>query len=122
MSDIEFDAAFVFSRLPFTDLTFQEGLDAAFAFAAFDQRVCLFFTGDSVWALNRDNKPEITGNRDFLSQLGALALYGIEHLFVSQTALQQRGLDATRLRIQARPLADARFARMLQQCRLVFRF
>ena len=35
MDDLNFDAAFVFSTPPFDNLKWQEGLEAAFAFAAF---------------------------------------------------------------------------------------
>lgn len=122
MSNSKLDAAFVFSASPFGDLKFQEGLDAAFAFAAFDKRVGLFFTENSIWALNKRNQVILTGNRDFLSQLGALSIYDIDDVYISQGSLKHIELEANDLRIKATHLSNKQIANILKDCEQVFRF
>lgn len=122
MSKQPIQSAFVLSGSPFADLKFQEGLDAAFAFAAFDQRVALIFVDDSVWALHKRNQLELSGNRDFIKQLGALAIYDIEDVYIARASLAQRGLTSDDVKIDATLLEDNQVAQLLQTADQVFRF
>ncbi len=82
----------IFSRAPSSTLT-RDILDASLAAAAFELPTTLLFIDDGVYSLLPDQQPSSQCAGTPLSDtLGALAIYGIDHVFVSQEALQKRGM------------------------------
>jgi tRNA 2-thiouridine synthesizing protein C len=61
--------------------------------AVFDQRVKLLFCNDGVYQLLADQDGTACGMKTLARQLPALDLYGIEQVYVAESALQERGLQ-----------------------------
>lgn len=84
--------AFVFTRSPHGSSAGREGLDAALATGALSESIGLFFIGDGVLQLMPGQQPETILARNHAATFGVLALYDIEHCYISREALRERGL------------------------------
>lgn len=80
---------FWFKASPFESLAFREGLDAALAFAAFDQKVTLYFDSNALLALYTDINPKTIEQKDISKNLKALPMYDISNVFFNPNAFQQ---------------------------------
>ncbi|WP_110687303.1 sulfurtransferase complex subunit TusC [Salinicola aestuarinus] len=70
----------------------REGIDVALVTAAFGREVELLFQGDGVFALLENQTTGALGQKGTHPQLMMLEMYDIERLWVSRTALTERGL------------------------------
>ena len=61
--------------------------------AIFDQKVKLVFCNDGVYQLLSGQNGAACGMKTLAQQLPAMDLYGVEHIYVEQSALQERGLQ-----------------------------
>lgn len=92
----------------------REALDAVLAAAVFDQRISVLWMDDGVYQLLREN--ENSGQSGHLQKpLGALGLYGVEHLYVHRPSLQERGIELAQLLPDTAftPLDDDQVAKLL---------
>jgi tRNA 2-thiouridine synthesizing protein C len=80
---------FWFKTSPFDGITFREGLDAALAFAAFDQKVTLYFDTNALPALYTEINPTMIGQKDITKNLKALPLYDISDVFYNPAAFEE---------------------------------
>ncbi|MCB1616611.1 MAG: sulfurtransferase complex subunit TusC [Pseudomonadales bacterium] len=78
---IEKNLLFIFRQTPYGNERAKEGLDAALAAAAFDQKVSLLFAGDGLWQLCSHQEVSST-EKNHLKKLSACTLYGIENLYI----------------------------------------
>lgn len=99
--------AFVFTRAPHGSSAGREGLDAVLATGALSESVGLFFIGDGVLQLMPGQQPEIILARNHAATFGVLALYDIEHCYISREALRERGLAEEGARIMDVGILDA---------------
>lgn len=91
--------AFLFTQAPHGSSAGREGLDAVLATGALSEEIGLFFIGDGVLQLNRDQQPAQILARDYIATFGVLALYDIEHCYICQASLLARGQSLTAARV-----------------------
>lgn len=87
MKNINPSCLFWFKTPPYESLAMREGLDAALAFAAFDQQVELFFDAAAVPALFSQNA-QVIAEKDISKNLKALGMYDIETVYAERNALE----------------------------------
>ena len=75
----------------------QEGLETVLIGAAFEQAVSVLFLDDGVFVLKRGQAPETAGLKDFARGFRALPDYEVEHVYVEDRSLAERGLTAADL-------------------------
>lgn len=105
---------------PYTDYGAREGLDAALAFAAFDQPLALLFLDDGVFQLCAGQQPETGKCQE--KMLSALPMYDVEDIYVRATALQDRGLTLEDLSLPATALDDNACRQLIGQARHTLSF
>ena len=88
---------YLLRRPPHGSIFAQEGLDAVLIGAAFEQAVSVLFLDDGVFVLKRGQAPAGTGLKDFARGFRALPDYEVEHLYVEDRSLAERGLRASDL-------------------------
>lgn len=84
---------FIQSQAPHGSLFGQEGLDAIMMGSAFTECAVLF-VGDGVYQLLANQDTSLLASRNYSVSYRALADYGVQHLYCTDTDLQQRGLTA----------------------------
>lgn len=115
--------AFVFTSPPHTTSAGREGLDALLAASAFSDDVRVFFAGDGVFQLLRDQKPARILARDYVATFGVMPLYDIERVYLCGESLRARGLDTvTQWATDCTILPAARMRAELAQCDVVLTF
>ena len=88
---------YLMRRAPHGSIFAQEGLETVLIGAAFEQRVSLLFLDDGVFVLKRGQEPAAVGLKDFARGFRALPDYDVEHLYVEEGSLAERGLAAADL-------------------------
>ncbi|MGI0116431.1 sulfurtransferase complex subunit TusC [Zooshikella sp. RANM57] len=84
--------AVIITQPPYQSIAGKEGLDLALVAATFEQSVSLFFIGDGVWQLVKDQQPELINQKNISASFGALELYGIEDIYTDVSALKNYNL------------------------------
>ncbi|WP_406667584.1 sulfurtransferase complex subunit TusC [Gallaecimonas sp. GXIMD1310] len=112
----------IFSALPFANQQGREALDTVLAASAYEQPLSLFFIGDGVWQLVKDQQPEQAASKDYLATFKALSLYEVEHLYVQRSALSSRGLTAADLAIEVAVVDDTALQQLLARQDAIYRF
>jgi tRNA 2-thiouridine synthesizing protein C len=87
----------VCSQAPSKGNLAREALDAAFAVAAFEQSVCIYFSGEGVWQLLATQQKNLTTGKAINSSWKAASLYDIVNLYVSGEELAKRNINADEL-------------------------
>jgi tRNA 2-thiouridine synthesizing protein C len=87
----------VCSQAPSKGNLAREALDAAFAVAAFEQSVCIYFSGEGVWQLLAAQQTNLTTGKAINSSWKAASLYDIVKLYVSDEELAKRNINADEL-------------------------
>lgn len=105
---------------PYTGYSAREGLDAALAFAAFDQPIKLLFLDDGVFQLCAGQKPETGKCQE--KMLGALPIFGVDDIYVHAPSLHVRGLTLEDLSLPANPLDDSACGLLIAQARHTLSF
>ena len=83
---------FVMQTAAFSGAKVQEVLDQVLIAAAFDQPVSLLLLDDAVFHLHKNQRSEQLASKDISAIFRSLHIYDIEHIFVEQESLSQRGL------------------------------
>lgn len=99
--------AFLFTQAPHGSSAGREGLDAVLATGALSEDIGLFFIGDGVLQLNRDQQPEQILARNYIATFGVLELYDIDQCFICADSLRSRGQSSTAQRVLAAEVLDA---------------
>ena len=68
-------------------------MDMVMTAAIFDQKVKLVFCNDGVYQLLAGQDGSACGMKTLAQQIPAMDLYGVEQIYVEQSALLQRGLQ-----------------------------
>ncbi|MFQ3322437.1 MAG: tRNA 2-thiouridine synthesizing protein C [Pseudomonadales bacterium] len=87
----------VCSQAPAKGNLAREALDTAFAVAAFDQSVCVYFSGEGVWQLLAAEQTNLTTGKAINSSWNAASLYEIDKLYVTAEELAKRCINADEL-------------------------
>lgn len=85
----------------------RDGIDMALAYGAFELPLQLIFAGEAVLALQTSWNAAQGPEGDYLSQLGALALYDMVTPWVCSASLQHFGIKPEQLRIPLQRKSDA---------------
>lgn len=85
--------AFLFTQGPHGSAAGREGLDALLATSAFSEHPGVFFLSDGVFQLLPQQRPAQILARDYIATFGVLPLYDIEHCYLCEASLRQRGLQ-----------------------------
>ncbi|WON76700.1 sulfurtransferase complex subunit TusC [Serratia sp. UGAL515B_01] len=86
--------AFVFTHGPHGNASGREGLDALLATSALSEDIAVFFIADGVLQLLPGQQPEKILARNYIATFGLLPLYDVEHVYVCEAALHERGLQS----------------------------
>lgn len=114
--------AIVNAKAPFSSVNGKDALDVALIFGAYEQAVSLFFQGDGVWQLMPDQYAVEISAKDYLKTFAALEFYDIEHVYVCQHSLTQRGLDKRFVVDNVTVLEPLQFSAQLHQHQRILRF
>ncbi len=114
--------AFLMTRPPFAGQAGREGLDAALVAAAYEQQLCLCFSGDGVWQLLPDQDAAAAHSKDHLATFKALPLYDVDELYVCAASLAERGIAVSDIRLPVQVLAPEALAALINQQHGVYRF
>ncbi len=98
---------FVQHRAPYGSEQPGELLDALLVAAAFGQKVSVLFQDDGVWQLLAQQEGQALQRKTLLSQLKALGLYEVEHLYVDAQSLAERGITAAQLGLELAAVDEA---------------
>lgn len=99
--------AFLFTQVPHGSSAGREGLDAVLATGALCEDIGLFFIGDGVLQLQRDQQPEKILARNYVATFGVLELYNITRCFICRDSLEARGQSLTAARVLDAKVLDA---------------
>jgi tRNA 2-thiouridine synthesizing protein C len=87
----------VCSQAPSRGNLAREALDTAFAVAAFEQSVCVYFSGEGVWQLLAVEQTNLITGKAINSSWQAASLYEINKLYVTAEELAKRQINADEL-------------------------
>ncbi|WP_367679865.1 sulfurtransferase complex subunit TusC [Buchnera aphidicola] len=90
--DILSSIAFVFSNAPHGDHCSREGLDYVLASSLFFQKIGLFFIGDGVFQILKNQQPKKIFSKNYISAFCILPTYNFSNFFVCSNSLLERGL------------------------------
>lgn len=99
---------------PYADGRAKAALDMALSAAVFEQKVSMLYTGDGVFQLLQNQQADLIHRKSPSAALSALPLYGIEKVYVDQSALLARGLQDQALAVEADMLNSNEMADLLK--------
>ncbi|MCW8329676.1 sulfurtransferase complex subunit TusC [Photobacterium sp. SDRW27] len=113
---------FVFHSAPHGTSSGREGLDAVLATSAYSEDLNVFFVGDGVFQLLKDQQPDQVLCRDYIATFKMLELYDIENIYVCQQSLFERGIDSNELVIDSEVLSPSDISAKLDLCQRILSF
>ena len=87
--------AFVFKTASHGSAAGREGLDALLAMSALTEEIGVFFIGDGVFQLLKEQQPAAILARDYIATFKVLPLYDIEQCWLCAASLRERGLSTS---------------------------
>jgi len=87
----------VMNRAPYAGSLARAGLDAALAYAAFDQPASVLFAGPAVLQLAPAQEPASIGRKSLRRLIDSMPLYDLEAVYADADALARYGLLASDL-------------------------
>ncbi len=84
--------AFIFHTAPHATSSGREGLDALLAASAYSEELAVFFIGEGVLQLLKEQDPAQVLSRDYISAFKLLDLYDIEQRYICEQSLQEWGV------------------------------
>lgn len=114
--------AIINSRFPHGSAIGQESLDLVLAAGSFGQQVSLFFLGDGVLQLLRNQSPEDIEQRNYSKTFQALNFYDVEDIYVCQSSLSERHLKIENLVIEVKVLEQEQLAEKIAANQHILRF
>ncbi len=91
-----------------------DALDMALAAGAFELPVSILWQAEGVLQLVKAQDGAALEQKDVQAQLGALPLFGIEQLYVSQADLDNYALKLEQLLLPVQPLSSQQLQQLLQ--------
>ncbi len=112
----------VIRHSPYASQVAREALDAALTAAAFEVPLSVLFINDGCYTLLSNQQPEQLQAKNISRTLPALAMYDIDRVYCSTSCLQQRGIDADQLVLDAELLDDASVATLFHRHQHILSF
>ena len=116
------DLLFIFSHTPYGSSTAKEGLEAALAAGAFDQDVSILFIGDGVWQLTQSQDTSASNRKNHQKMAQALPVFGIEHIYVDQDSLTERGLALSELALNGAATSSSDTIALMKNAKHILSF
>lgn len=113
---------FINSATPWSGDTARNALDMIMMAVSLDQEVQVVFTDDGVYQLLALQAQALETKNPLVKYRVLMDIFELERLYVVQSALTARNLQTERLHIEAQPISDAEFARLLSDSTKVVRF
>lgn len=111
---------FISRQSPYGNSNARSCLDMVLACAVFDQTVNYVFLGDGVCQLLAKQCGDKIEFKTFSSALEALALYGVNNIYVEQESLDKLSIKLTDLAIPAKQINKLALAELIDESDLVF--
>jgi tRNA 2-thiouridine synthesizing protein C len=110
------------SKAPFGSSAGKDSLDIALIYGSFEQSLSLFFQGDGVWQLVKEQDATKISIKDYLKTFSAFEFYDIEDVYVCLASLKERNLT-TEFHIEdVQALQPQEFSQKLASHQTVLRF
>ena len=107
---------------PFAQPNAKDALDVALIMGSYEQETHLFFQGDGVWQLIKEQTPTDISVKDFLKTFAAFEFYDLNNVYICQKSLEERGLTAIFHIDNVHVMSSTQFADKLSQNDIIFRF
>jgi tRNA 2-thiouridine synthesizing protein C len=107
---------------PFGQSNAKDALDVALIMGTYEQITHLFFQGDGVWQLVKNQQPESIQVKDFLKTFAAFEFYDLENIYVCKQSLNTRNLPESFHIDNVQVLDKTDFSKKLTASDLVLRF
>jgi len=114
--------ALINNKAPFSYCSGKESLDLALIFSSFEQRVSLFFQGDGVYQLIKDQDSTYISVKNYLKTFSAFEFYDIEDIYICQQSLLERQLSADFHIDNVQVLSPNDFSQALRSHQHILRF
>ena len=113
---------FLTTKSPWTSSNAAACIDMVMTAAIFDQKVKVVFCNDGVYQLLAGQNGDACGMKTLALQVPAMDLYGVEHIYVEKSALQERGLQERDLIQTVTMLSYAQMQTLIAESMAVFVF
>ncbi|CAH0534540.1 Protein TusC [Vibrio stylophorae] len=114
---------FLITQPPHGRSSGREGQDAILATSAMSENLRVFFFGDGVWQLLKQQQPKAIQCRDYIATFKLFDLYEIEQCYICAESLAERGLSLDDLiEMPATVMAMDVMQQKMTQCRHMVRF
>ena len=107
---------------PYKGSNAQESLDFVMAMSNFGQQVSVFFIEDGVFQLLNNQAASTIERKQFTKGFAALEFYDVENIYVCANSLEERGLRANDLVIDAIAVTNEELSDLLQAHKQVINF
>ena len=114
--------AVINASAPYGNNAGKDALDLALIFGSYEQAISLFFHNDGVWQLINGQQPQVIQQKDYLKTFSAFDLYDIQHVYVAQESLDERGLSVNFHIPNVTVLTQQAFNDELAKHQTIFRF
>ncbi|MEZ5491978.1 MAG: sulfurtransferase complex subunit TusC [Gammaproteobacteria bacterium] len=111
---------FISRHAPYGGDNAQVCLELVLAHAVYEQTINYLFLDDGVYQLLTSQQPDSINNKNLTANLQALALYGVEKVYVDRQSLEQRNLSASDLILAADILDSHQVSNLIRTADVVF--
>ncbi|MEJ2345007.1 MAG: sulfurtransferase complex subunit TusC [Gammaproteobacteria bacterium] len=109
-------------KAPYGTIYALESLEVVLIGAAFEQDVSMAFIDDGVYQLTKGQDTKGVEMKNFSPTYRALEMYDVEKLFVSKTAMDERGLTTDDLLVDVEVLDDKQMADLMDDHEVILSF
>ena len=106
---------FILRQAPYGSNLAQEALEALLATANYGQQLSIFFIGDGVFQLLKDQQPNPMQGKSMAKQLASFDLYDLENVYVCRQSLTDRQLNTKNLVLAAKVLGANELSQLMRQ-------
>ena len=107
---------------PFGSSNAKEALDLVLAGGTFEQDIKFLLSNDACYLLLENQQPGEIHQKHIRKMMGALAIYGVETIFVDQADAVTRGIPLNECTLNTTKLNKAEVVDMIKQADIVIRF
>lgn len=111
---------FYISKAPYASATASANIDILLTAAAFDQDITLVFDNEGIYQLLKNQVSSDIGIKNTAQVFPALELYDVHKVFVSNSALEDRGFVRDDLLIPVEIINDAELTSLIESVDQVF--
>jgi len=98
---------------PYGSSLAREGLDYVLTSAAYDQDICLLFSGDGLFQLLKEQQPKQINLKSQIGAMEILPLYDIENLLVIEEDLLERNIKLGNLGMEVKIIKRSEVSQLI---------